>query len=215
MLKGINMGVEIIRLVMGRPGVIALPVLLFLGAVTGYLTYDWMVVKATPVEGVYENSPYRKDISGAQNQDNSQAENITEDQQPVEETQTTDDTPAKEQAAENSPANDNSPAADEPESSVITIAILKGSSVQNAPDYDPDHAMVPLAATIRWVNEDSTFHSATYGTGMDDPEFGSKFDTKMLAPGKDYSIAASEIGQGEYSYFCIAHPFMRGSLTIQ
>lgn len=48
---------------MAKPGVIAFPVLLALGAITGYLAYDWMVVGATPQVGVFDNSPYYKPLS--------------------------------------------------------------------------------------------------------------------------------------------------------
>lgn len=183
---------------MRKPGVFAFPVLLVLGAVTGYLAYDWMVVKATPVEGIYDNSPYRKEIPqapAAQNQDTEPAENSTADEQ-----QLVDETPAENESES---------------SSVVTISILKGSSVQGQPDYDPDTATVPLDATIRWVNDDTQFHTATYGTSSADKDYGSLFDTGFLGGGKEYTIAASEIGTGEYSYFCQAHPFMVGTLIIE
>jgi plastocyanin len=48
---------------MAKPGTIAFPVLLVLGAITGYLAYDWMVVQATPKLGVFDNSPYYKPLS--------------------------------------------------------------------------------------------------------------------------------------------------------
>lgn len=48
---------------MAKPGVIAFPVLLVLGAITGYLSYDWMVVQATPKVGVFDDSPYYKPLS--------------------------------------------------------------------------------------------------------------------------------------------------------
>jgi plastocyanin len=48
---------------MAKPGIIAFPVLLVLGAITGYLAYDWMVVQATPKAGVPDNSPYYKPLS--------------------------------------------------------------------------------------------------------------------------------------------------------
>lgn len=187
-----------------RPGVIAFPVLLVLGAITGYLAYDWMVVKATPIEGIYDNSPYRKEIPQAQATQNQNTKS-EESEQPTQEVPTTDDIPAAE----------DTPAENESESSVFTISILKGSQVQNNPDFDPDHATVPLSATIKWVNDDTVLHTATSGEGFSDADYGSKFDTKFLAPGKDYSVKASEIGAGEYSYFCQAHPFMVGTLAIE
>lgn len=187
-----------------RPGVIAFPVLLVLGAITGYLAYDWMVVKATPIEGIYDNSPYRKEIQQAQATQNQNTN--SESKQPTQETPAADETPA----AEDTPVEE-----EQSESSVVTISILKGSSVNGAPDFDPDAATVPLSATIKWVNDDTVLHTATYGEGFSDADYGSKFDTKFLAPGKDYSVKASEIGAGEYTYFCQAHPFMVGTLTIE
>lgn len=52
---------------MGRPGVIAIPVLLALGAVTGYLTYNMMYVQSTPVAGDYSKSAYYKPLSEVTN----------------------------------------------------------------------------------------------------------------------------------------------------
>lgn len=48
---------------MAKPGVIALPVLLVLGAITGYLTYDLLVIKAVPKVGNFDDSPYYKPLS--------------------------------------------------------------------------------------------------------------------------------------------------------
>ena len=48
---------------MGKPGIIAFPVLLALGAITGYLTYTYFTA-AIPQEGVV-NSPYRKELTAS------------------------------------------------------------------------------------------------------------------------------------------------------
>ena len=50
-------------MVMARPGTIAFPVILVLGGITGYLTYDWFT-QATPDPGIVE-SPYWKPLSVA------------------------------------------------------------------------------------------------------------------------------------------------------
>jgi len=46
---------------MGKPGIIAFPVLLAIGAITGYLTYTYFTA-AIPQEGIV-NSPYRKNLT--------------------------------------------------------------------------------------------------------------------------------------------------------
>jgi plastocyanin len=48
---------------MGKPGIIAFPVLLALGAITGYLTYTYFTA-AIPQEGSV-NSPYRKELTAS------------------------------------------------------------------------------------------------------------------------------------------------------
>ncbi len=69
---------------MGKPGIIALPVLLALGAITGYLTYT-LFAEATPDQGIIE-SAYWKELSapsgnqtvgdGAKGVDESQFTNV-------------------------------------------------------------------------------------------------------------------------------------------
>ena len=48
---------------MGKPGIIAFPVLLALGAITGYLTYTYFTA-AIPQEGLVI-SPYRKELTAS------------------------------------------------------------------------------------------------------------------------------------------------------
>jgi plastocyanin len=49
---------------MGKPGIIAFPVLLALGAITGYLTYTYFMA-AIPQEG-FVDSPYRHELTPAE-----------------------------------------------------------------------------------------------------------------------------------------------------
>jgi plastocyanin len=49
---------------MGKPGIIAFPVLLALGAITGYLTYTYFTA-AIPHEG-FVDSPYRQELNPAE-----------------------------------------------------------------------------------------------------------------------------------------------------
>ena len=49
---------------MGKPGIIAFPVLLAIGAITGYLTYTYFTA-AIPQEG-FVDSPYRQELTPAE-----------------------------------------------------------------------------------------------------------------------------------------------------
>jgi len=62
---------------MGKPGTIAFPVLLALGAITGYLTYTYFSA-ALPQEG-FVNSPYRKELTvSGTNETNKGSEHVDE-----------------------------------------------------------------------------------------------------------------------------------------
>lgn len=96
----------------------------------------------------------------------------------------------------------------------VQVQILEGSATQGNPAYDPDPATATADALITWVNEDTVPHTATSGTGPQDPESGTLFDSSILMPSGKFSIPAEEIGQGEHDYYCTVHPFMLGKLTI-
>ncbi len=54
-----------------KAGTLAIPILLILGAVTGVLSYKWMMVDAIPKVGDFHDSPYYKPLSPADTQTNS------------------------------------------------------------------------------------------------------------------------------------------------
>jgi len=66
----------------------------------------------------------------------------------------------------------------------VTINIARGASVQGSPDYNPDAAEVPMNEKVVWVNGDTSPHTATSGTGADDPNSGQVFDTSIINGGE-------------------------------
>src|ERR687898_232256 len=68
-----------------------------------------------------------------------------------------------------------------------TITILAGSSVQGNPDYEPEDTEVPLNENVVWVNKDTVPHTATSGTGAEDPDSGKIFDTSIINAGEESS----------------------------
>jgi plastocyanin len=112
------------------------------------------------------------------------------------------------------------PAAEETETVVpagaMTISILEGSAVQGNPDYEPDDAQVPLDTKIVWQNADSVPHTATAGTGPEDPNSGQIFDTGIINNGESSEpqelVGAAE--GDEVPYYCQVHPYMTSALTV-
>ena len=170
---------------MAKPGVIAFPVLLVLGAITGYLTYNWMLVDSVPKVGDFSSSPYYKPISAT-----------AADQK-------------------NSTAGASAPVDESKFSNIVKISILAGASVQGQPAYDPAASTVPNGALIKWTNNDNVPHSATSGNGFEDAAYGKLFDSGFLDPGKTYSVPAEKVGAGDHQYFCQVHPFMKGTVKVQ
>jgi plastocyanin len=102
------------------------------------------------------------------------------------------------------------------EEGTTTIAILAGAAVQGSPDYDPDPAQVPAGNSIVWDNQDTVPHTATSGTGPQDPNSAQLFDTSIVNGGEE-STAVQLQGASEgqtIPYYCIVHPYMTGELTI-
>lgn len=96
----------------------------------------------------------------------------------------------------------------------VEVKILAGSSTQGNPDYDPDAATATSDALVTWVNEDTVPHTATSGTGPQDPESAQLFDTGIIMAGESASVPAEKMGPGEHPYHCTVHPFMQGTITV-
>lgn len=170
-----------------KPGAIAIPVLLVLGAITGYLAYNWMIVEATPKLGDFSQSPYYKPLSPA----------------------------SAEQKNSTGTPTASAPVDESKFSNIVKISILSGASVQGAKSYDPNASTIPKDALIKWTNDDSAQHSVTSGKGFSDADYGKLFDSGFMEPGKSFSVPAAKVGAGAHDYFCQIHPFMTGTVTVQ
>jgi len=95
-----------------------------------------------------------------------------------------------------------------PTAPVTTISILKDSSVQGNPDYDPDVANVPIGNNIEWVNNDAVVHTATSSSASSD------FDSSLINAGEKYLLDTSKLQPGTYDYMCIVHPWMTASFVL-
>ena len=102
------------------------------------------------------------------------------------------------------------------EPGTTAIAILQGAAVQGSPDYDPDAAQLPVGNTIVWDNQDAVPHTATSGTGPQDPESAQLFDTGIINGGEESTpVELQGVSEGQtIPYYCIVHPYMTGELTV-
>ncbi len=93
-----------------------------------------------------------------------------------------------------------------PSAPITAISILKGSSVNGAPDYDPDTAQVPAGNNIEWTNNDEVAHTVTSAA-----DAGGTFDSSLINAGEKYLLDTSKLQPGTYEYMCIVHPWMTAS----
>src|SRR5215211_4763024 len=136
---------------MGKPGKIAFPVILVLGAITGYITYTSFTA-ATPQEDRID-SPYYQPLPPASsgNEPGSSSGGGAAQQQQggggAAQQQQGGGGAAQQQQGGGGAAQQQQQGGGGAASTgagTTTITILQGSAVQGSPDYDPDTAQVPV-----------------------------------------------------------------------
>ena len=95
-----------------------------------------------------------------------------------------------------------------PTAPITSISILKGSSVQGSPDYDPDVAQVPAGNNIEWANNDDVAHTVTSSA-----DAGATFDSSLINAGDKFLLDTTKLQPGTYEYLCIVHPWMSASFV--
>ena len=78
-------------------------------------------------------------------------------------------------------------------------------SIQNF-SFKPAHITIKRGTRVRWINKDSTAHTATANNGR-------SFDSGRLGPGQRYTHTFKSAGKK--SYHCKIHPDMRASVVVK
>jgi plastocyanin len=204
---------------MGQPGKIAFPVILVLGAITGYITYSYFTT-AIPEENRID-SPYYQPLSPTSG--GNEAGNTGEAVQTAGGGNQTTAAGGGNQTTAAGGGNQTGETAAGGASGGgggaagggSTINILEGSSIQGSPDYDPDELTASAGAEVTVVNQDTVLHSATSGTGPQDPESAQQFDTSLINAGESATLSLAQVTPGQYDYYCIVHPYMTGKINVQ
>lgn len=72
--------------------------------------------------------------------------------------------------------------------------------------YEPAAVTVPKGSTVTFTNRDSTPHTAT------SKESG-LFESGSLGTGKSSQVVLDE--SGTFAYYCLFHPFMKGTIVVE
>jgi len=97
----------------------------------------------------------------------------------------------------------------------VTLTILEGSSIQGNPDFDPDELKVKKGDKITVNNADTMPHTVTNGKSGSDPTSGKLFDTSIINGGDSAEIDTATVDAGAHPFYCMVHPYMTGTLTVE
>ena len=115
-------------------------------------------------------------------------------------------------AAEAAEAEAAAMAAAGPETHIVETAMGSGApgcETSNA-CYLPEDITINAGDTVKWDNVDTAAHTVTGGSPADGPS--GAFDSSLLMAGMPYSFTFDDAGY--YDYFCMVHPWMVGSVTV-
>jgi plastocyanin len=90
-----------------------------------------------------------------------------------------------------------------------TVSIVPDSSALTDTAYQPNPLQINVGDTVTWTNDDSQPHTVTSGEGAT-PD--GRLDSSIMAPGATFSHTFTE--GGEYPYFCLLHPNMVGTVSV-
>lgn len=96
-----------------------------------------------------------------------------------------------------------------PDEKEVTVRIIGNS-------FYPKAVQVTPGTTITWINEDvftymaGEFAGIHNAVGISGPE---SFASPLLAHAETFSFTFEQ--EGDYSYMCTPHPYMRGKITVQ
>jgi plastocyanin len=204
---------------MGSPGKIAFPVILVLGAITGYITYTSFTA-AIPEEGRID-SPYYQPLSPASggNQTGNTGEAVQTAGGGGNQTaggggNQTAGGGGNQTAGGGGNQTGATGGGGAAGGGGPTINILEGAAVQGSPDYDPEELTAKKGDQVTVVNQDTVPHTATSGTGTSDPNSAKSFDTSIINGGESATLSLAQVEPGQYDYYCMIHPYMTGKFTV-
>ncbi len=97
---------------------------------------------------------------------------------------------------------------------VTGVSIVVGASVPtNGKYYDPETVETTVGSMVTWINDDSLPHTVTSGVVENNsPKPDGRFDSSIMNAGQSFSFVFD--AAGEYPYYCMVHPWMTGSVTV-
>jgi plastocyanin len=194
---------------MGSAGKTAFIAILALGAITGIVMYYLFEAFSMPTPGII-NSGLRSELTEIPSKEGSS--NIMDEDTATETTTATEGSGGGANATVGTPAATTTTTT---AAAAATLTIPMGAATPGNPAYEPASLTVKKGDAIDVVNKDSSPHTVTSGTGLEDPNAGKMFDTSIINAAASAQLATADIEAGEYDYHCAVHPFMTGKIIVQ
>ena len=197
---------------MGSGGKTAFIAILVLGAITGIVMYYLFENFSMPKPGIV-NSGLRSNLTEVPSEEGSGNIMDEDDATTATGAATTNATTTAADTGGAATTPPTTPAATTTAAATLTIPM--GAVTPGNPAYEPASLTVKKGDAIDVVNKDSSPHTVTSGTGLEDPNAGKMFDTSIITPAASAQIATADLEAGEYDYHCAVHPFMTGTLKVE
>jgi plastocyanin len=91
------------------------------------------------------------------------------------------------------------------DTSSTVVTIPAGATTLTTTAYNPNPAAVAVGTTVKWVNNDTVSHTSTSTTNV--------WASPTILPGNSYSFTFQS--RGSFPYYCVIHPGMVGTITVQ
>ena len=102
--------------------------------------------------------------------------------------------------------------ADEEQTVRIPMGAASPSCANDDTCYVPSKIAVNEGQEVEWINDDSAVHTVTSGTPQDG--YDGFFDSGVIMPRGEFEFTFNGFDVGTYPYYCTAHPWMVGSVTV-
>ena len=77
--------------------------------------------------------------------------------------------------------------------------------------YDPPSLIIFKGGEVIWRNDDSNVHTVTSDNPIEGPD--KLFDSGLIKADETFSYRFGKTG--DYDYFCMIHPWAKGSVTVR
>ena len=122
------------------------------------------------------------------------------------------DKAAAEKAAADKAAAEKAAAAKAP--MAVTVEPVAGSGApgcETTECYTPSTATISAGGTVTFTNTDTAPHTSTSGSAANGPD--GVFDTSLIMMNASFDVTLADAGT--YTYFCMVHPWMEGTIIVE